>query len=110
MHTDHCPICKSNNTNLFLDLGNQPPANDLKDSKTSALNCSRFDLSLLICNDCLYLWLRETVQPEVLFSNNTYLTGVSNQTRDDMKDFAEDCIRTCNLSNGSNVNNSKLKF
>ena len=103
VHTDHCPICKSNNTNLFLDLGNQPPANDLKDSKTSALNCSRFDLSLLICNDCLYVWLRETVQPEVLFSNNTYLTGVSNQTRDDMKSFAEDCIRTCNLSNGSDV-------
>lgn len=103
VHTDHCPICKSNNTNLFLDLGNQPPANDLKDSKTSALNCLRFDLSLLICNDCLYVWLRETVQPEVLFSNNTYLTGVSNQTRDDMKSFAEDCIRTCNLSNGSDV-------
>ena len=103
VHADHCPICKSNNTNLFLDLGNQPPANDLKDSKTSALNCSRFDLSLLICNDCLYVWLRETVQPEVLFSNNTYLTGVSNQTRDDMKSFAEDCIRTCNLSNGSDV-------
>ena len=103
VQTDYCPICKSNKINLFLDLGNQPPANDLKDSITSALNCSRFELSLLICNDCLYVWLREKVQPEVLFSNNTYLTGVSNQTRDDMKDFAEDCIRSCNLSKGSDV-------
>ncbi len=49
------------------------------------------------------MWLSEKVQPDVLFSNNTYLTGVSNQTRDDMKDFAEDCLRTCNLSKGSDV-------
>ena len=103
VQANHCPICKSNNINLFLDLGNQPPANDLKNSINSALNCSRFELSLLICNDCLYVWLREKVQPEVLFSNNTYLTGVSNQTREDMKDFAEDCLRTCNLSKGSEV-------
>ena len=103
MQTDHCPICKSKNVNLFLDLGYQPPANDLKDSITSALNCPRFELSLLICDDCLYVWLREKVQPEVLFSNNTYLTGVSKQTRDDMKDFAEDCLRACNLSKGSDV-------
>ena len=103
VQTDHCPICKSNNVNIFLDLGDQPPANDLKESLTSALNCPRFELSLLICNDCLYVWLREKVQPEVLFSNNTYLTGVSKQTRDDMKDFAEDCLRTCNLPKGSDV-------
>ena len=103
MQTDYCPICKSNNINLFLDLGRQPPANDLKDSINSALNCSRFELSLLICNECLYVWLSEKVQPDVLFSNNTYLTGVSNQTLDDMKDFAEDCLRTCNLSKGSDV-------
>ena len=103
VQANHCPICKSNNINLFLDLGRQPPANDLKDSINSALNCSRFELSLLICNECLYVWLSEKVQPDVLFSNNTYLTGVSNQTRDDMKDFAEDCLRTCNLSKGSDV-------
>ena len=103
VQTDYCPICKSNNINLFLDLGNQPLANDLKDSIPSALNCSRFELSLSICNNCLYVWLREKVQPEFLFTNNTYLTEVSNQTRDDLKDFAEDCIRTCNLSKGSDV-------
>lgn len=103
MQNEHCPICGSINTDLFLDLGFQPPANDLKDSISNALNCSRFDLSLLICNDCLYVWLREKVQPKDLFSNNTYLTGVSSQTRDDMKDFAEDCLLTCNLSQGSDV-------
>ena len=103
MQNNQCPICGSSNINLFLDLGLQPPANDLKDSVDSALNCSRFDLSLLICDECLYVWLREQLAPEVLFSNNTYLTGVSSQTRDDMRDFAEDCSRTCNLSEESAV-------
>ena len=103
MQNDHCPICKGSSVDLFLNLGFQPPANELKESLISALNCSLFELSLLICNDCLYVWLRERVQPEVLFSNNSYLTGVSKQTRDDMKDFAEDCLRTCDLSKGSDV-------
>lgn len=103
MQNKRCPICGSNNTNLFIDLGYQPPANDLKDSMSTALNCSRFDLSLLICYECLYVWLREKVPSKDLFSNNTYLTGVSSQTREDMKDFAEDCLRTCNLSKESEV-------
>lgn len=100
---NHCPICGGNNIKPFLDLGNQPPANDLKDSVDSALNCSRFGLSLLICDECLYVWLPNKVSPEKLFSNNTYLTGVSSQTRDDMGDFAEDCLRTCNISKESAV-------
>ena len=98
-----CPICKSKNIKLFVDLGKQPLANDLQISKNSALNCSRFTLSLLMCNNCLYVWLPVKVKPEVLFSNNTYLTGVSSQTRDDMEDFANDCFLTCNLSKGSKV-------
>ncbi len=103
MQNNRCPICGGNNVKLFLDLGLQPPANDLKDSVVTALNCSKFDLSLLICDECLYIWLSEKVAPEVLFSSNTYLTGVSSQTRDDMRDFAEDCLRTCNISEGSDV-------
>ena len=103
MQKNYCPICGSKNIKSFLDLGTQPPANDLKDSVNSALNCSRFDLSLLICDECLYVWLRDQVSPEVLFSNNSYLTGVSSQTRDDMKDFAEDCLHTCNISEESSV-------
>jgi SAM-dependent methyltransferase len=103
MYKNHCSICGSNNVNLLVDLGYQPLANDLTDSIDSAIKCSRFDLSLLICNDCLYVWLREQVPPNVLFSNNTYLTGVSSQTMEDMKNFAEDCLCTCNLSKDSTV-------
>lgn len=98
MLKDYCSICGSRNVNLLIDLGYQPLANDLKDSMHSAINAPRFDLSLMICNDCLYVWLREQVEPHLLFSNNTYLTGVSSQTRADMKDFAEDCLSIYNLS------------
>ena len=98
VQNNHCPICGSNKIKLFLDLGHQPPANELKDSVESAIACSRFCLSLLICDECLYVWLLNKLAPEVLFSNNTYLTGVSSQTRDDMRDFAEDCLHTCCIS------------
>lgn len=98
-----CPICRSSNIKPFLKLGKQPPANDLKDSFDSAINCPRFDLSLVICNNCLYLWIDKKVAPEILFSNNTYLTGVSSQTREDMKNFADDCLHTCNLFSESTV-------
>ena len=98
-----CPICHSGNTSLFLNLGDQPPANYLTLDKLAAIEAKKYNLSLGICNVCLYVWLNERVPPEVLFSQNIYLTGISSETRSDMQDFANDCIMTCNLVRSSKV-------
>ncbi len=95
MPRDTCPICGSRNISTYLELGKQPLANELTPDRPSSIFSERYDLALNICLDCLYVWLREQVSPERLFRNNTYLTGISKQTRLDMENFADSCINTC---------------
>jgi len=99
----NCPICDSQNTVKLITLGSQPPANDLKMDAASALSAKKYDLSLQMCSDCLYVWLTQLVPPDKLFVDNTYLTGISSETRSDMKHFADSCIDTCHLDEGSTV-------
>lgn len=98
-----CRVCNSNDVNLLLSLGRQPPANDLAMDRISAIAAERYDLSLLMCNQCLYVWLKEGVPKEKLFRYNTYLTGISLETRNDMRNFAESCIASCDLDSSSKV-------
>jgi len=92
--TIKCSICNSGNISHFVNLGEQPPANALASHKFAAIEAKKYDLSLQICNDCLYVRLNELISPVELFSQNTYLTGVSSETRSNMQDFANDCVIT----------------
>ena len=103
MKTRKCPLCGEEDNFILLDLGRQPLANQLFTTEVEAKGAERYDLSLRCCNNCLYVWLNTLVSPEKLFSNNTYLTGVSKETREDMHSFAEDCIKSCKLSSGDSV-------
>ncbi|MEM0134463.1 MAG: class I SAM-dependent methyltransferase [Thermoplasmatales archaeon] len=98
-----CPLCESTNNELLLDLGRQPPANALSSTYESAVQAERFDLSIMLCNNCLYVWLKESLPPQKLFKNNTYITGVSTTTRKDMERFAKSCILNCTLPANSSV-------
>jgi SAM-dependent methyltransferase len=103
MRTIQCPICSEEDNFILLDLGRQPLANQLFTTEVEARRAKRYDLSLRCCNNCLYVWLNTLVSPEELFSNNTYLTSVSKETREDMHSFANDCIKSCKLSSGDSV-------
>lgn len=98
-----CPVCKNDHVSLLFNLGNQPLANAFSLNQHDAIVALKYDLSLMICNECLYVWLKVKVPKEELFSSNTYLTGVSAETREDMKNFTTSCIYTCRLSSLSKV-------
>ena len=98
-----CPICNENKNEILLDLGMQPPANSLCNTYEEAISSERFELALRICNNCLYVWLTETVSPDKLFRNNAYITGVSSTTRRDMNSFFQSCLLNCNLAERGQV-------
>ncbi len=100
---DTCAICGRCVTKNLLSLGEQPLANNLKVDSFASLSSDKYDLSLKMCGYCLYVGLRTIVEPSILFSENTYLTGVSSQTVRDLKDFVTDSIETCHLSESSKV-------
>ena len=98
-----CPICGSNKVIRYLSLGRQPLANALIADTNDSVTVPRYELSLELCKNCLYVWVETKVEPEELFSDNTYLTGISSQTIVDMREFANFCISTCNLTTHSKV-------
>lgn len=98
-----CPICGSKNVSNFIDLGEQPLANELTPDMSSSLSAEKYELALNICFDCLYVWLRKQVPPEKLFRHNTYLTGISKETQLDMNNFADSCIKTCYIEKPGKV-------
>lgn len=103
MKPNKCPICGSSEISPFLDLGKQPPANALADSLEGALSMVKASLSLSMCNNCLYISLSENISEINLFNNNTYLSGISKQTRNDLYELASDCIAECFLSPSSKI-------
>lgn len=100
MNEIECPLCGVEDNFCLLDLGMQPLANQLFESEEKARAAKRYELALRCCNNCLYVWLNKLVSPNRLFSNNTYLTGISKETREDMYSFARDCINSCKISSG----------
>lgn len=77
-----CLCCSSENLRTILDLGSQSPANNynVKD---------KFPLKLNVCLDCSHAQLSHSVNPDILFKDYPYMSGVSSTMREYYRAFAE---------------------
>ena len=103
MREGTCPVCSSKNISLFLNLGPQPPANGFALNNLSSISVAKYELFLMICLECLYVWLGSTVSANELFTENPYLTGTSAETQLDMRNLVNDCLGTCSSDNPKRV-------
>jgi len=71
-----CLVCGSKNLELFCDLGNQPLANNLKD--TADQKDQLFPLKTNVCKDCWHSQLSVAVNRELLFKHYLYVSGTTN--------------------------------
>jgi hypothetical protein len=62
---------------IILEMGAQPPANSLHDKNQLP---DEVPLTLVRCNDCNVMQLRETIEPEYLFKNYNWVTGTGKAT------------------------------
>lgn len=85
-----CRVCKTGDLFEVLDLGLQSPPNRLSDKFYKFL---RFPLKLNCCKNCFHLQLGGYINPIILFSNYTYLSGVTNTMNKYFSDFVKsiDC-------------------
>ncbi len=72
-----CRICKSENLQMILDLGNQPPANSLINETQLDIPEPKFPLRLFWCSDCFFVQLLDIVSKEHLFKHYLYMTSAS---------------------------------
>ncbi|HLG73108.1 MAG TPA: class I SAM-dependent methyltransferase, partial [Chloroflexota bacterium] len=72
-----CRSCGSGRLDVFLPLGLTPLANSLLPAGQSAESSPRYPLTVMRCEDCSLVQLKEIVPPEDLFSHYLYFSSVS---------------------------------
>lgn len=70
----HQCLCCKKEIRLFLDLGEQPLANNYH-SKDEI--CNTYPLKLMFCRNCYHCQLSHAVNPEILFKTYKYVSGTS---------------------------------
>jgi len=84
-----CRVCDSKKLELVLDLGNQPWGNHFL-KKSEVGHEPSYPLRLLYCNDCTTTQLDYTVPKEIMFSDHTYLSGVTKSLAEHFRQTAVD--------------------
>lgn len=83
---DKCLLC-SGDTNLVLEIGNTPLANEFVDSPTEQ---DLFPLNLIQCINCNHVQLDVIVNQERLYRNYVYVSGTSTTNIEHFEKYAID--------------------
>jgi SAM-dependent methyltransferase len=71
-----CRICSSKNLDSVVNLGRQPWCNNFL-TKSQIGKEKFYPLNLMYCNNCSLAQLSYTVKKEIMFSDHTYLSGIT---------------------------------
>jgi SAM-dependent methyltransferase len=80
-----CRICSSKNLDLVIDLGMQPWGNHFLKKGDCENKKKLYPLKLVFCQNCNTSQLDFTVKKEIMFSNHTYLSGITKSLSDHFK-------------------------
>ena len=87
----NCRVCGKDQLNNILDLGEHPPANSLRKDLDESLPL--VPLSLIHCENCKTVQLRDTVKPEFLFRKYVWVTGTSSMANSHSIFFCEEALK-----------------
>ena len=96
-----CRSCGGGNLKQVLDLGNQPLVNSLLASKDAPEDT--YPLTLVWCPNCTLVQIRETVDPEKLFSHYVYFSSQSKTMVESARNCVDDVIEQEKLGKNSFV-------
>lgn len=81
-----CLCCDGSNLRTILDLGSQSPANNYNVKE-------KFPLRLNVCLECSHAQLSHSVDPDILFRDYPYMSGVSSTMREYYKKFTDNIFK-----------------
>jgi SAM-dependent methyltransferase len=84
-----CRVCSSHNLVPVIDLGNQPWGNDFL-TKEQVGKENFYPLRVVVCRDCRTAQIDHTVKKEVMFSDHTYLSGMTRTLDEHFRRLAEE--------------------
>lgn len=84
-----CALCESNSFDKVMELAPTPLANDFV--KNPMVTQQKVPLTLLLCQVCGHVQLKEIVNPEELFANYVYVSGTSSSFVRHFEEYAQEC-------------------
>lgn len=88
---ENCRVCGSENLRNVLEIEPQYIASTfVKTNKDNPLSAIKIPMTLLLCDKCGLCQLKETVKPDVLYTNYFYRSSVSDTMRKDLRDLVQD--------------------
>lgn len=100
-HVQACRVCGSTHLVKYLDLGSMPLANNLCESRESAITAERFPLEVLFCDKCCLSQLSVVIDPEILFSHYTYRSSINAGYKKHCAQMAEQVFEKYKLNDSS---------
>lgn len=83
-----CRVCGGDAATEILDLGDVPLANAFTGPDSPDADRARYPLTLVQCDECAMVQIREILPPEDLFSSYLWVSGTSSTLREYTKEFA----------------------
>lgn len=93
-----CQICSNNSLIKFLDLGNHPPPlNFVKNDDKKKLQ-KKFPLQVFYCKSCGLVQLGNAVDPNIMFKEYVYTSGVSTAFKNHLRSFTDLLVKRFDLT------------
>ncbi|OGB90217.1 methyltransferase [candidate division WOR-1 bacterium RIFCSPHIGHO2_01_FULL_53_15] len=84
-----CRVCDSSDLKIVVDLGDQPWANNFL-TKEELGRENYYPLRVMYCQNCATAQLGYTVPKETMFSDHTYLSGITRSLCEHFKNVADE--------------------
>ncbi len=98
-----CKFCNSNLLESIIDLGFQPPCNQIIPFNSTDFYEKYFPLELFICKECSLVQVVHDIAPRELFSKYSYFSSYSSSWLEHAKEFSLGMIDSLDLTSESFV-------
>ncbi len=99
----NCPITNDSERFTYIDLGDMPLVNNLCDTKEESLDCKKYPLAVQYFPKSKLSCLTENVDPNLMFSQYSYKSGVVKAYADHCKEMFWFVDTYLNLTENNNV-------
>ncbi len=97
-----CRICGSEKLTEVLNLGDQPWCNNFL-KKEEVGKEKKYPLILLLCAECKVSQLSYTVNKEIMFSDHTYLSGVTKSLSKHFENLRDEILEKFSIKKKKNI-------
>ena len=99
----NCSICSSENLTKFLDLGAHPPPLNFVTKEEFGIKDQRFPLQVFFCNSCGLVQSGSVVDPNLMFIDYVYSSGISVSFKEHLKSLAKHIVNRFEITSNDLV-------